>query len=54
MLYAVISQGYAGKKNNIREKWYGTEYKSTKIDKVCRMRSFFHEIFFVKDILKLH
>ncbi|CAG9536896.1 unnamed protein product [Cercopithifilaria johnstoni] len=33
MFYAVISQEYAGKKGNIKEKWYGTEYSSTKIDK---------------------
>lgn len=35
MIYAVISQEYAGKKGNIKEKWYGTEYNNTKIDKVC-------------------
>uniref|UniRef100_A0A8R1TWN1 Insulin-degrading enzyme n=2 Tax=Onchocerca TaxID=6281 RepID=A0A8R1TWN1_ONCVO len=33
MIYAVISQEYAGKKGNIKEKWYGTEYNNTKIDK---------------------
>uniref|UniRef100_A0AAF5PUE9 Insulin-degrading enzyme n=2 Tax=Wuchereria bancrofti TaxID=6293 RepID=A0AAF5PUE9_WUCBA len=33
MLYAIISQEYAGKEDNIKEKWYGTEYSSTKIDK---------------------
>ncbi|VBB33449.1 unnamed protein product, partial [Acanthocheilonema viteae] len=33
MFYAVISQQYAGKKGNVKEKWYGTEYSSTKIDK---------------------
>ncbi|VDO58146.1 unnamed protein product [Onchocerca flexuosa] len=33
MIYAVISQEYAGKKGNVKEKWYGTEYNNTKIDK---------------------
>uniref|UniRef100_A0A0R3RZQ2 Insulin-degrading enzyme n=1 Tax=Elaeophora elaphi TaxID=1147741 RepID=A0A0R3RZQ2_9BILA len=33
MFYAVISQEYAGKKDNIKEKWYGTEYSSIKLDK---------------------
>ncbi|EFO20407.1 insulin-degrading enzyme [Loa loa] len=33
MFYAVISQKYTGKKDNIKEKWYGTEYNTAKIDK---------------------
>lgn len=37
MFYAVISQEYAGREGNIKEKWYGTEYSCTKINKVRRM-----------------
>lgn len=49
MFYAVISQQYAGKKDNIKEKWYQTEYSSTKIDKVYHLwpvLSFVYQLIF--------
>lgn len=34
MFYTVISQSFAGKDGNVKEKWYGTEYNTSKIEEV--------------------
>lgn len=34
MLYAVVSQNFANRTGNVREKWYQTEYKMNDLDKV--------------------
>jgi hypothetical protein len=40
MNVAVISQDYANDTNKITEKWYGTEYIRTKMEKVIHICSF--------------
>lgn len=35
MIFTVVSQKFAGKKDNLHEKWYGTEYNKVQLDEVC-------------------
>lgn len=37
MVYAVLSQSFAGQEGNVTEQWYGTEYAIQDLDKVGAM-----------------
>ncbi|VDN07645.1 unnamed protein product [Thelazia callipaeda] len=52
MFFTIISQQFAGKEGNVKEKWYGTEYNTEKIQKV-NMEKFCDALVHVPDFFSL-